>query len=758
MRRIVGVALLLAAGLAGQSLLREDAWERRESEGRGTTEIVPVSGRSFAQALRIATPEAGGLRGEGKSVLRSEAAVARGEKMRLWFWVRKVEPEDRFIVRASLRLADAAGKALLDTVFPVNTAVWTYYAFDLKAERDYESGELALTFLYGQGPQIFEVGGLGWTKSAAPPALTEAGERVEPVGDWTRHAVYFDNAVGGGSAQLVAVEGESFSQAMRITTNGQSANIFGAALSWPLPRAFARDDVMHVSFWARRVSGAAAYVQAQAIVERNGGNFSKSVTLRLPVETEKWQRFQMPFRMDDTYAAGGAAFRFQFGAGPQVFEIADVTLLHYGTRATPEQLPVEFSYPGRNRSDAPWRLAALEGIEKHRKADVTVKVVDAEGKGVEGATVVIEQLSHAWRFGSAITAAGVMGNTEDDAQYRSRIESHFGTTVLENDLKWPFWEASNSFPKPRTRNAIAWLEERGIPVRGHVLIWPSWRNTPADLPALGAEELKARIDGRFHDVLQDTGVAGKLYHWDVLNEPFDNFDVQGRIGGVAGVAASNGVLGNAEAVRWFEMARRLDGRAKLYLNDYDQFESGNVNGAHVNYTFAFLKFLLDNNAPVDGFGFQSHFSSPQPLETVDQVVRRFTEEFPVEFAVTEFDVNTPDEAIQADYTREFMTYAFGQERFRDFLLWGFWERRHWLPRGAMYRADWTSKPNAIETVNLLFRDWWSEMRKETGSEGILRERVFRGRYQITVLCKDKAKMQVVDWDNGGELVVEIAAP
>jgi GH35 family endo-1,4-beta-xylanase len=722
--------------------------------GRGATEIVSVSGRSFTQALRIDTPEAGFQLGDGETRWRNEAPVASGEKMRIRFWIRKTAPQDRFNIRASLRLTDDRGE-LLDTVFPVNTGVWTIYAFERIAARDYENGALSLRFVYGQGPQTFEIGGLSWTKSPPLAPLSAAGERVSPVGDWSRFSSYFDSAAGGGSARVVAVEGQSFSEALRVATHGQSAEIFRAALSWSIERPLTRDDTMHVSFWARRISGESPFVQAQAILERNGGNFSKSVTLRFPVDTEEWQRFQMPFRMDDTYAPGGAAFRFQFGAGPQVFEIADVVLLHYGNQAQPEQLPVEFSYPGRNVSDAPWRAVAREGIEKHRKTDASVLVVDAAGAPVSGAAVEMQQLSHAWRYGSAVTAGGIMGTSEDDAQYRSRIESHFNTTVLENDLKWPFWEASNAFPKPRTRNAIQWLADRDIPLRGHVVIWPSWRNTPADLPSLGPEALKARIDGRFRDILGDAGVAGKLYHWDVLNEPFDNFDVQGRIGGVAGVTPSHGVLGNAEAVRWFEMARQLDGRAKLYLNDYDQFETGNVNGAHVNYTFAFLKFLFENNAPVDGFGFQSHFSSPQPLDVVDAVVKRYADAFPVEFAVSEFDLNTPDESVQADFTRDFMTYIFGQERFRDFLLWGFWERRHWLPRGAMYRADWTSKPNAIATLNLLFRDWWSNASRETDAEGRASSRVFKGQYQVTVRLGEKSKTQVVDWSEGGELRIEL---
>jgi endo-1,4-beta-xylanase len=749
------VGFLLAGAAFSQSLLPDNPLEARQNNGHATSEIVAVDGQSFTQALRFDTTQPGGKRDSASSSWSNATPISTGEKLRLSFWVRKTAPADRFNIRATLRLQEADTSPILDTVFPINSSTWTFYAFEVNAPKSYDTETLTLHFLHGQGPQTYEVGGLQWLRLPATPALSVEGEPVSPIGDWARSTSYFDGTSGGGSASLVPVEGQPFTQAMRITTNGPSTDIFRAALSWSIPRATARNDVMLASFWIRRISSASSTIEAQAIVERNGGNFSKSLQLRLPVETDSWQRFQMPFRMDDNYTPGGAAFRFQFGGGPQSFDIADVQLLHFGTRATLEQLPVEFTYPGRNAVDAPWKRDALSRIESDRKVNLNLRVVDATGTPIKGATIALQQLSQAFRFGSAITAAGIMGTAPDDAQYRSRIESHFNTVVFENDLKWPFWEASTSFPQARTRNAIRWFEERQISMRGHVLIWPSWRNSPGDLPALGPDALRNRINNRIRNVMSDSGVAGKLHHWDVLNEPYDNFDIQGRLGGITGVPASNGVLGNEEAVRWFELARQTDPNIKLFLNDYNQFESGTTNGVHHNYTFAFLKFLQERNTPVDGFGFQAHFGTPQSIDVINTVVKRFADAFPYDFAVTEFDVNTPDEAIQADFTRDFMTYIFSNNRFKDYLMWGFWERRHWLPRGAMYRADWTSKPNAIVTNNLLFRDWWSDVDGESNDEGKLNARVFRGAYQLTVKSGETVKTITLDGTTDQEIQIDL---
>ncbi len=738
---VIGVVSIAAA--FGQSLMPVAYLTEIRSTGPATVKRVGVGLRPFSEALSIDTQQPGLTMDDSRLEWANTQPINKLDRLRLTFWTRKTAPQDGFNLRANVSLESIYRLPLLDTVFPVKTDIWTSYGFDVTADATFAPGDLRLIFKHGFGPQTYELGGVEWKNLGPAPPLSAVGERVEPVGDLTKFSAYFDGAVGGGSAVVGPADGPGFNRAVQITTRGASASIFGAALSWNIDRALARNDVMHLTFYARRLEGAQPFIQAQAVVERNSGDFSKSLTLQLPAESNEWRLFQVPFLINNDYAPGSVAFRFQFGAGPQKFELGGITLLHYGKRATVDQLPTSFTYPGRGDLNATWRLRALESIEANRKKPFTVMVTNSEGEPVANAQVTVQQLNHKFRFGSAVAAAGLMGTGFDADQYRSRITTHFNTSVLENDLKWPFFDCVNcGFTKEQTRAAIDWLTEQRIGVRGHVLIWPSFRNMPNGLVNLTPDALRARIEERFRSVLQDEGVRGRLYNWDVLNEPFDNNDVQGRLGGVAGVTASNGVLGNREAIRWFEMARELEPGARLFLNDYDQFESGNPNGPHTNYSFAFLKYLVDNGAPVDGFGFQSHFGSPQSMDIVHSVVDRYVQAFPLDYAVSEFDINTPDEAMQADYTREFATYIFGQPRFKDFLMWGFWERRHWLPAGAMYRADWSSKPNAIAWNNLWFKEWWSNLLGRTGADGAYQGRVFAGRYQVTVRVGDQVRTSI----------------
>ena len=733
--RVQFLALLFMRTLSGQSLLPDSYLGEVKAAGPTVISRVGVSLRPFSEAIRVDTQQPGLTLDDAMVEWVNMQPVNKQDRLRLAFWARKTFPQDRYNLRAGVSLQAANQPALLDTVFPINSDVWTFYSFDAVADANFATGELRLRFRHGLGPQTYELGGLEWNNLGPAPALAVTGERVEPVGDFGKFNAYFDSAVGGGSAVVARATGPGFHEAVRITTRGASAAVFGAALSWNIERALSRNDVMHLTFYARRLEGALPFIQAQAVVERNSGDFSKSLSLQLPADSSEWRLFQVAFKMDNNYTPGTVAFRFQFGAGPQVFELGGITLLHYGSRATVDQLPSNFTYPGRGDLNAAWRLRALASIEANRKMPVTVLVTNAAGEPVTDAQVTVQQLDHKFRIGSAVAAEGLMATGFDAEQYRSRISSHFNTSVFENDLKWPLFECTNCRPgffKEQTRAAIDWLTQRTIGVRGHVLIWPSFRNMPSGLDGLTAEALRARIDERFRSVLQDDGIRGKLYNWDVIYEPFDNNDVQGKLSGVAGVTPSNGILGSREAIRWFEMARELEPGARLFLNDYDQFETGNPDAPHTNYSFAFLKYLLDNGAPVGGYGFQSHFGSPQSMDIVESVVDRYARTFPVDFAVSEFDINTPDERMQADYTREFATYIFSHPHFHDFLMWGFWERRHWLPAAAMYRSDWSSKPNAIAWNNLWFKEWWSNIEGRTDADGIFNGRVFMGSYQVTV--------------------------
>jgi endo-1,4-beta-xylanase len=360
-----------------------------------------------------------------------------------------------------------------------------------------------------------------------------------------------------------------------------------------------------------------------------------------------------------------------------------------------------------------WREAARERIEKTRKGDLTVRVVDTRGRVVPGAEIHARMTRHAFGWGSAVAAQMLLGTSDDSERYRKFILDNFNTVVFENDLKWPQWEQN----RQRALDGIAWMREHGIThIRGHNLVWPSWRWLPRDLKDLAGDPaaLRKRVDGHIADEIAAT--RGLIPEWDVMNEPYSNHDLMD-------------ILSKEEPIRWFKAARAGDPKAKLYINDFDIIANGAENVEHRNHYRDTIRFLLDQGAPIDGIGIQGHFTRPTAPETMLKILDEFAA-FGKPIAITEYDFNIKDEQLQAQFTRDLLLVCFSHPAVDEFLMWGFWEGRHWRPNGAMVRRDWTTKPNYDVWRDLVYKEWWTDSTGRTGRQGAWRVRGFLGDYAV----------------------------
>jgi GH35 family endo-1,4-beta-xylanase len=754
---------------SGESVLPDDLFAQVVATNSGERTIhrylrwqaqpVPVNGPTFTQGLRVTVNGTSARLSDAGLGWLTTRAVRANDNLTLTFWVRKLAPHDNHNLRARVIFGgvhEAEAEMSLATPIPCDDVTWMRYTIPFQARRDYVTGAARLTFHFGQGPQVFELGGFALTNAGQTPPLSATGTRLILEDPTRGYGVYFDSSVGGGAARVIDVTNQPFTKAIELTVNGQSTFIYNAGLQYRNTVAFKRDDVMLLSFWARKLEPASGTLRAQVVFERRT-DFAKALFTTFSATNDAWQFYQLPLRANADADADAYQLAFQFALGPQKFLLADIKLVNFGTEATLAQLPTTYPYTYRGERNAAWRQAAHARINEIRKATLTVNVQDAQGRPLSDASVYIQQLEHTYKFGSAVVANRIITASPDHDQYRARVTSHFTTTVLENDLKWPLWECTGctTFTKDGTVRALQWLRERGLAIRGHNLIWPSWSNSPNDIRNLGADALRKRIDDHFAEILNYPGVNGQLYQWDVINEAFTNNDVMGLIGGVAGVTQRNGVLPNQEMVRWFQMARQHDPTAKLYYNDYDILAASGWNRQKQDYVFTLVNWLLDHGAPVDGLGLQGHFGAVTQIETMQQIIERFAQ-LRVPFNITEFDFNTADEALQADFTRDFVTLMFSTPRCTDFLMWGFWERAHWLPLGAMYRADWSSKPNALVWNDLWFHEWWTNESGVTASEGQFKTRAFKGTHHVMACAKGQCQQAVVKLEGDGDITLKLS--
>jgi hypothetical protein len=217
--------------------------------------------------------------------------------------------------------------------------------------------------------------------------------------------------------------------------------------------------------------------------------------------------------------------------------------------------------------------------------------------------------------------------------------------------------------------------------------------------------------------------------------------------------------GDLAMVDWFEQTRAADPHAKLYLNDYGILSSGgSTNTANQQQYIDTLEFLIDNGAPIDGVGFQGHFS-PDSLTGPEQlwdIFDRF-DELGLDMQITEFDLATANEELQAMYTRDLMTAVFAHEGFNAFVMWGFWADAHWRPDAAMFRSDWSLKPNGEEYLDLVFNQWWTDEELAANTVGEATVRGFKGEYEVSAEFGEFADSMTATLMNGG-LNLQLALP
>ena len=181
-------------------------------------------------------------------------------------------------------------------------------------------------------------------------------------------------------------------------------------------------------------------------------------------------------------------------------------------------------------------------------------------------------------------------------KYRDTLSRYFNQVVFENEMKWKNWvnqdEETKGLP---TLRALRWLRTKNLTARGHVMVWPSWQNSPIYLKKFehDKEALRAAIIGSIKE--QANVMYGQFVEWDVINEATLHHDFMD-------------ILGRKEMKVWFDTARASAPGVKLFLNDYTMFH----NEKACNNFYENVKFLVDSKAAIDGIGEQAHIGGTPP--------------------------------------------------------------------------------------------------------------------------------------------------
>jgi len=249
-------------------------------------------------------------------------------------------------------------------------------------------------------------------------------------------------------------------------------------------------------------------------------------------------------------------------------------------------------------------------IEKYRKADGLVRVLDADGRPVTGVAVRVEQTRHAFLFGCNIFKWGRCTTPEQTRIYQQRFADVFNYATLP--FYWWSYETRQNGPAHEHAGKVAlWCRENGIICKGHPLAWNY--NEPAWLPDDPAKILDLQL-GRVRDCV--TRFKGLIDRWDVVNEAteYNREFIAKRAPKLTRTWEQAGQIEFTR--RCFQVARAAAPDATLLINDYVTTPA---------YEKVIEQLVDDRGKRLyDVIGIQSHMhGGVWPVQKIREVCERF---------------------------------------------------------------------------------------------------------------------------------------
>ncbi|PYC88366.1 glycoside hydrolase [Streptomyces tateyamensis] len=308
-----------------------------------------------------------------------------------------------------------------------------------------------------------------------------------------------------------------------------------------------------------------------------------------------------------------------------------------------------------------------------------------------GSTLKAAAESDSRYFGTALTGGDLGVGNE-----MSVAKAQFDMLTPANEMKWDTVEPSNgSYNFGPGDQLVQFAQANGMRVRGHNLVWQN--QLPGWVSGLPQSQVRSAMES--HITTEATHYRGKVYAWDVVNEPLNGDG--SLVPDVFYQAMGSGYL--ADALR---TAHAADPGAKLYLNDYG-IEGEN---AKSNALYSIAQSLLAQGVPLGGIGFESHFIVGQIPADMQANLQRFAN-LGLDVAVTELDDRTQTPASSSALQQQAADYAtvvrdcLAVSRCVGVSQWGVDDAHSWIPGtfpgyGAATMWDGNDQPKPAYTSAL----------------------------------------------------------
>ena len=244
-----------------------------------------------------------------------------------------------------------------------------------------------------------------------------------------------------------------------------------------------------------------------------------------------------------------------------------------------------------------------------------------------------------------------------------------------------------------TPNSTGWVQQNGMLVRAHALIWgkdyrvPNWLLNQEE--SITPDKAKSLLSDFIHTIV--SRYRGKIHWWNVINEAGSDHNETSPFN--LGDSFWYRKLGPDFIKYAFIFAREADPDVKLYYNEYN-IEKG---GVKANGLLALISWLKSEGVSVDGVGMQWHISVSEVITPGDdhyQIAQRFID-LNISLTISELDVaiqtkgafplDPNDLEKQATIYRSLLQYVFHfSPHIPALTTWGFTDRYSYIPVSSNY--------------------------------------------------------------------------
>ncbi|XP_062213813.1 endo-1,4-beta-xylanase 4-like [Phragmites australis] len=417
----------------------------------------------------------------------------------------------------------------------------------------------------------------------------------------------------------------------------------------------------------------------------------------------------------------GGATSFAEGKGDLFFE----------SNSTAEIMAESIALQGFSFDE--WKAHRDEDLRQERKKKVKI-TVESDGSPVPDAELSVEWVAKGFPLGNAMTKEIL-----DMPEYEEWFTKRFKWATMENEMKWYSTEFHEGHEEYEVADKMLELAQKhNISVRGHNVLWDDQSHQMEWVSKLSLPKLKEAVAKRLKSVV--SRYAGKLIHWDVVNENlhFNFFEDK---------------LGKDASGEIFKEVAKLDDKPILFMNEFNTLEQPNDPAPLPTKYLAKLK-QIQSYAGKDlkyGIGLESHFDKPNIPYMRGSLDTLAAAKVPI--WLTEVDVTKGPK--QVEYLEEVMREGFAHPGVKGIVLWAAWHAKGCY---VMCLTDNNFKNLPVgDTIDKLLEEWRKVPEKaKTDDKGVFEAELFHGEYNVTVKHKSLKEpvVRTVDLDSKSEATIK----